>query len=86
MRRKKLDVKLGACRFTYDPDSLGDFLPVALQSKGPCGSMEGRVFMKLTPGAIIELYEFLERVLCSGFDDRVEADAGSEWVEALKDV
>lgn len=85
MRRKRIDVKLPNNRFTYDRDALGEFLPVALQAREACGIRRGIVFMKMTHGQVTALYHFLEEVLCSRFDDRVEAEAGSEWVEALRD-
>lgn len=69
---KKLDVKLEGNRFTYDPETLDDFHPVALQARMFCGPSDGVVFMKLTPGAIEELYRFLEQVIRDRFDGRLE--------------
>lgn len=85
MRRKRIDVKLPMNRFTYDPVVLGEIAPVSVQARAACGYRQGVAFMKLTPESVLDLYHFLEDVLCSRFDDRVEEEVGSEWVEALRD-
>lgn len=77
MRRKKIDVKLRFNRFTYDPGSLSEILPVALQARDACGIRNGIVFMKLTPEGVLDLYQFLEEVLVCRFDDRVLEAGGA---------
>lgn len=78
MVKKKIDVKLKANRFTYDPDVLSEFTPVAIQARLFCGPGLGVVYMQLTPRGVEELYEFLERVLVSRYDDREKEALGND--------
>jgi hypothetical protein len=63
VEKKRIDVKLGFNRFTYDPEALTKFTPVALQARGFCGVRDRVVFMTLGVPQIRELHEFLGSVL-----------------------
>lgn len=84
MKKKRIDVKMDYNRFTYDPDCLGPYMPVAIQAKRLCGVKGGVVFMRLTPRAVEELYVFLERVLYHRFNDRM-LEAGGVHVDGEKE-
>lgn len=63
VKKQRIDVKLRSNRFTYDPATLSEYTPVALQSRLFCGPGLGVVYMQLTPGALMSLYDFLDDVL-----------------------
>jgi hypothetical protein len=62
MKKKRIDVKLSASRFTYDPEVLGEGLPVALQSRCGWGAKDGVAYMMLSVSECDELRLFLLEV------------------------
>lgn len=76
MKKERIDVKMHSNRFTYDPEKLGEYVPVAIQARRFCGVKDNVVYIQLPPRAVEELYAFLERVLYRRFDDRMQYSGG----------